>query len=225
MTLPSYFNVQTQGNELKGIIYEIKEKYKIDNPVSAKIIEPKSIGASTGSLDSIVLWNEDVFSTSVVENAWIQIGFPRRFIFPTAYSFRGPLSSNWRYAKAWNVYGIHEEDDDKSASEWDLLGSNKTSESTYCVTLTSYEYCEDRRVGTFNLKPMKSSIGYRYIRWVATEGGGDSTGRWTISGLDVYGTLSSSNLNINDQKLKHVCELYLIKHVITAAAGNAMLQK
>ena len=96
------------------------------------------------------------------------------------------------FAKTWNVYGIFE-GDENNEEKWDLLGTNNTSESTYCTT-TYNECCADNNIGTFTLKPMPSNKGYKHIRWrseVASCSSG--TSHWfATSGIDVYGTLSSS---------------------------------
>ena len=96
------------------------------------------------------------------------------------------------FAKTWNVYGIFE-GDENNEEKWDLLGTNNTSESTYCTTTNSFGCCIDNNIGTFTLKPMPSNLGYKHIRWRSEVGSGCGSEHWfATSAIDVYGTLSSS---------------------------------
>ena len=132
MALPLTLSAAPQGNTLNGIIYKIKNTYKIEDPIASKVVVPSSIGDSThptysDPLKAHVLWNT-TYGSKRTKDSWVQLSFPGRTVYPVAYSFREPLSGGWCYAKAWDVYGIKEEDENKTKESWNLLGSNKTSE-------------------------------------------------------------------------------------------------
>ena len=228
MTLPSTITVKPSGNQLKGIIDKLMNTYQISDPVASNIVVPSSVGdyvnSAQANVKTIVLKDKEYYGTTWGAGAWIQLTFPNRFIFPTAYSLKSTTGS-WSYAKAWNVYGIHAGDENKDVSKWDLLGSNRTSESIYCNPADRNGRCTSTDVGTFTLKPMPSRIGYRHIRWVATEGcETNAESAFATSGVDVYGSLSMIRI-INKQKTKNVFKMKVIKSILIAASENAVMQK
>ena len=212
-----------QGNFLKGIIHYIKNGLGINDPIASNIVIPSAMGSALGDQKTLVLWDSDCFLATTNANSWVQLSFPGRYIFPSAYSLRG-VTGVWCYPLEWNVYGIKDGEENKTSDDWDLIGSSKTSESTYC--LTNSVTCNDTTVGTFKLKRMHSLIGYRHLRWMITKGSCSDIPRFATSGIDVYGTLSVLNINLKDAKnIQRICEVHLMNHLISAAAGNAVIQK
>ena len=194
MILPRTLKVETEGNELKGIIYQLKTKYKIKNPIDKYIVLPTSNGGRNGDISTLVLWNSNGYGTTKVSGTYVQLTFPQSIIHPTAYSFKGPVSSStmwWCYTKAWNIYGIREGDEDKDVNSWDLLGSNNTQETPYCHTPNSGGWCNDASIGTYHLNVASNKM-YKHIRWIMTEGCSPSScnpSGFGLGGIDVYGTL------------------------------------
>lgn len=182
-------------NELNGIIYLLKSNFSIDPIINSYVIPSASVSSSSTS--SLVYWNVTNYQIrgSSRNLPWVQLSFPNRYIFPSAYSMRGVFQVNNRFshAKSWNVYGIHE-GAENNEEKWDLLATNNTSESTYCNLVDEDGYCEDNRTGTFTLKPLPSSRGYRSLRWKYKTGSPSTNYYFSTSGLDVYGILSSSQV-------------------------------
>ena len=140
MIIPRSIKAKAEGNELKDIIYTLKTKYKVTNPIEENFVKPISIGGRQGNINTLVLWDSEGYGTTKVSGSYVQLSFPQSTIYPTAYSFKGPVSQSstwWCYTKAWNIYGIKEGDEDKDVNSWDLLGSNNTQEAPYCHTLNS----------------------------------------------------------------------------------------
>ena len=176
---------------MSEIINKLKTSYGVSDPISSNYVDPSAIG-NAGSIDTLIMWNSFYYFAGPSKSAWFQLTFPYRFIYPSAYSMRGVYDKSnpngCQYAKSWYVYGIHEGDEDDS-NKWELLGINDTSQSLYCrVLVGSLEGCQDKNVGSFTLKPMKSQNGFRHIRWVTKE---TSHSYFGVSGLDVYGTLTT----------------------------------
>ena len=131
-------------------------------------------------------------------------------------------TTSWCFAKAWKVYGIHEGDEDKGENNWDLLGENDTSESTFCHGVTGG--CDDGSIGTFTLKPMQSTEGYKHIRFIMTEGAGAcSIDCFTLGGIDVYGIITNAKTYKIVKKLKSVFKPKIIKHIITISGMDSVV--
>ena len=170
-------------------------------------------------VESIVLWNTDFYGTSFTTNAWIQLTFPKRYIFPTAYSLRG--SKGWVHAKSWNVYGIHEGDEEKGDSSWDLLGQNDSTQSPYCNQEAAE--CASNDVGTLTLKPMPSLQGYRSIRWMSTVDASSEHPTFMTSGVDVYGILTKSKFN--DISTRNAIKFYMLRYSHKVSLFNQIALK
>lgn len=214
-------------NELNGIIYKLKTEFGI-KPIEDEYVIPTSNGDSGwGVVDNIVNWDSLVYTTASGSSSnppWVQLTFTKGYIFPNAYSMRGVYTSStaFNFANSWNVYGIHE-GDESNDNKWDLLGVNDTSESTFCNTLHNKVYCDDSRVGTFTLKPMPSSVGYKAMRW-KYKTSPSNTYIFATSGIDVYGTLSiSSSLKNNRKKASCYCKCSASHFIITIMFGNMMI--
>ena len=186
--------INPSGSDLKGIIYEIKEKYGITNPVKRKIVLANSSGNKENTHDAVILWDKKSWQSAPANNPWIQLDFPKGFIQPTAYSIRGVKPFDQRcFAKTWDVFGIYN-NDENNKTKWIKLASNKSSETNFCKN-TVKNACFDFSVGTYNLESMKSSKGFRHIRFVLTETVenefciGENNHYFATSGIDIYGTL------------------------------------
>ena len=132
------------------------------------------------------------YTSSDGSSAYIQISFLKGYIFPTGYTLKGTTGC-LTYAKSWYVYGIHEWDENIE-NRWEILGENDSSESTYCQPPTTYIVgCLNDSVGSFTLKPMKSSCGFKHLRWKLKEVCDSCFGIYFLTaGIDVYGTYSLS---------------------------------
>jgi hypothetical protein len=205
-------------NELNGFIYKLKNELNV-NPINDGYVIPSSISTYIGSLNTIINWDTFLYQTgsgSLSNPPWVQLSFPKRYFFPTAYSMRGIYEENYGriFATSWNVYGIRE-GDESDESKWDLLATNTSSESTYCNTRYSTYYCRDKRVGTFTL-PNVSTKGYRYMRWRGKTSCCDPSYYFATSGLDVYGTFSTSQtlptkINIKPYSCYYNCAIHSIE--------------
>ena len=89
--------------------------------------------------------------------------------------------------------------DENKEENWDLLGENDTTQSTYCQTLGSNGGCCDDRVGSFSLKQMSIVKGYKHLRWKTKEY--VNTEAFITAGIDVYGTLSLSGIKRNGKSI------------------------
>ena len=185
----------TAKGELKGIIYKLKQKFD-DEIIIRDYVYPSAFKDYPNlKNETLVKWNYYQYMSgpgSQTNLPWIQLSFPNCFIFPTAYSLRGVNNGASCYSKSWDVYGIHDGDENKGKESWELLGANDTSQSTYCVTTSSY--CNSLNIGSFTLKPMQSSVGFKHLRWVSRETAGCTNYYMTTSAVDVYGTLSLSSI-------------------------------
>lgn len=226
MKIPTTINAEASGNELKGLIYQLKKTYKIANPITANIVKPKSNGDRKGNINTLIMWNEEGYGNKKEAGSWIQLSFPKSTLFPVAYSFKGPKSSSktwWCYTMEWSVFGCRDEDDSKDIDSWDLLGSNNSSETPYCQTPNSLGFCNNDSIGTFNLKSLISSTGYKHIRWVMTRGSPHANCQpsgFGIAGIDVYGTLVNASIPINNLKyFRNTCKIGIVSHLIAMATG------
>ena len=189
--------IEPSGDDLKGIIYEIKNKYHVVNPIKSKVIVAKTNGNNENTVDATVLWNKNSWQSSNLDFPWLQISFPKSLIVPTAYSIRGvnATSGGRCFAAKWDVYGIYS-DKENDNSTWIKLATNSYSETLFCRDLIGGA-CKDFHVGTYNLGTIKSSKGFRHIRFVLNESCAHSACKekhyFATSGVDLYGTLYSFN--------------------------------
>ena len=183
-------------NELNGIISKIKNVYKI-NPINDEYVIPSSSGGDVGNVNTVVLWDNYLHQTCVLSNAiaWIQLSFPKGYIYPNAYSMRGTYEeNNGRYFPlSWIIYGIYE-GDIGNQNKWVKLGENNVSESTYCNNVLNGNTCQDKRVGTFVLNKPIPTRGYKYMRWVLKTSCVAAYNCFAASGIDIYGILSNSSI-------------------------------
>ena len=199
MGLPKIIGpIYPSGSELKGIIYEIKQKYGITDPIKSNIVLASSNGNNENTHDVVVLWNKNSWQSKAAENPWVQLDFPKNYIRPTAYSMRGVKPNDQRcFATKWDVFGICE-GDEKYSAKWIKLASNSSSETDFCK-ITIQNACFDIRVGTYNIGQIKSNKRFKHIRFVLTDTCnnpacvGTNNHNFATSGIDVYGTLYASS--------------------------------
>ena len=84
--IPSNFAVNTNGNKLVCVISELKDKYKIENPIKSDLLMPTSSGDDLGNVKTVVMWNETAWRTKIAKPnpSFVQLRFPRRYLYPTA---------------------------------------------------------------------------------------------------------------------------------------------
>ena len=187
-------------NQLNGIIYEIKNTYKID-PIVDEIIVPKAFKDCQGTRNTLVYWNDSYDAgDGTVANGWFQLSFPKGFIYPTAYSLRG-ANVGWYFSDTWNVYGIYENDEEKE-EKWILLAENDLTQSDYCKNRHDSRCYDGTNIGTYALRQV-STKGFKHLRWKLKTVYDSMTPYFPSSGVDVYGVLSSSSAQVRNRK--YVC--------------------
>ena len=186
--------IKANGNTLSGIFYQIINKFKVSDPITSGIVELSTNGELLGSIENVVLWESDFYSylTTGVD-VYLQMKFPRRYLLPTGYSIRG--SSGNCYSTKWKFFGFNE-GEETSESKWKLLGENTTTETGLCGTGL---YCNSESVATYSIKP--ASKGFRYLRWSSVASSCDGS-RFVTTGMDVYGTLSKTQIRISKNRQK-----------------------
>ena len=189
MSLPSTIGpINPNGNTLCGIVNHLREQYSISDPVESRIIVPNASSTNQGNINTTLMHTNSVWNTKSDSPPYYQLQFPGRYLYPIGYSLQGVTQSNvkWCYSKRWRVEGFNpgEEND---PSKWDLLARNSSSEQNFCLQQTG---CQTLSISTYNMKKPKK--GYQYIRWTSEElSCAAVTNRFTTSGVDVYGTLST----------------------------------
>ena len=188
MVLPnSISSIKTKDNELKGIIYQIINKYNIANPLTNNIIELNSSITQNGDRNTVVLWNQywQTFLKKPNE-VFIQMKFPGRYLFPSGYSMKGTEIGR-HYAKKWSLQGFNE-GDENNRNNWELLNENTAAEGGYCKNV---EVCVTGDVASYSVS--QRTKGYRYLRWTSIESS-TSNGdiHFATSEIEIYGVLSSN---------------------------------
>jgi hypothetical protein len=200
MALPQEIKADISGNALNGIIYSLKTKYNITNPIESGYIIPSASNTEGGDIkNTIVGWQQTCWYTSLTyPPLYYQVYFPRGQIEVTGYSLRG--CPGMCFPTNWKVYAFHEENMNNESS-WDVLGDNISSASQpYCYTTSTN--CQTYDTGTFTVK--RTNKFYKYVRFVMTGGSCYSytKGRFISSGFDIFGTLSFlTNPYIQTQKI------------------------
>ena len=167
-----------------GIFNILTKKFKIDL-LAEKYVNLSLSTIYTGHLSALVNHGTDhCQSTSDGSSTYIQISFLKGYIYPTGYTLKGLVG--YCFARSWNVYGI-KEGDEENKEKWVILGSNDNTQSTYCNIVASDGNCANADVGSFALKPLKYTRGFKHMRWTSTE-----KSCFLTTGLDIYGTLSLS---------------------------------
>ena len=195
MPLPITLPFSDTG-EHHGIINTLSKSYGIDL-LGQNWVSLSSSEIYTGEINTLVNHGTGHYQSrdTSKKNTYIQVSFLKGFIFPTGYTLKG-VKGGYSYSKSWYVYGIHE-GDESDESKWDILGVNDTTQSTYCQKLYySNNNCDDDRVGSFSLKSMSSSRGYKHLRWKLKEPNLDIVHAFITAGIDVYGTLSNDPFRV-----------------------------
>ena len=178
-------------NAFNGIIYKLKNKYKLD-PLIENIIALSSSKDKYGSINTLIYWNEARYGandTPENPNPWFEISFTTSFVFPTAFSMRGVSAGN-NFPASWEVFGIPEREENNE-NNWDLLATNNFEESTYCKIHDTCCY-DGTNIGTYLLK--YTSKGYKHLRWRLKTTYDNNNPFFPVTGIDIYGTLSYSKI-------------------------------
>ena len=194
-------NIPNDGEEPHGIIYEIRNRVTNDNILNYVNITSNATSFS-GSLEALVKWGS-ISRSSANKEAYVQIEFKNRFVFPTYYSFKG--ESGGHFAKQWQILGLNSENETPT-----VLATNSFRESpSYCCDDTC---CCNENWGTFKINP-KTNKGFRFIRINCTESSYPSVVKWRVGlrGFEIFGKLSI-NGNIKKPKRTYCFKSYPINH-------------
>ena len=221
MVLVDNINVEPNGNDLNGIIYYIKSTLNIADPISEGIVTPsgtEALSSYTNIDNTIVGWSKTCWITvSTSSNPFYQVYFPKHWIRITGYSLRS-CDNGFNYPKKWKVYGFSEENKNEE-SQWDELGENtSTADQPYCYTTSTSCYGE-YKVGTFTTKKMNKF--YKYIRFVLSQASSSSYPCFQLSGFDIFGTLSSSKLNVFPRRT--ICTCIRKRRIISPDITNIII--
>ena len=194
MPLPSIIGpILPNGHNLSGIIYTLRSKYGINDPITNEIIIPYCNNNVTSIPNNIILWTGfwgSGFGSESLQ-VYLELKFPDRYIFPTGYSLKGS-KLDYYYPTEWKVYGYNEEQRDKGEDLWTLLEHRTlTSDIPSCNQATDKK-CNSESVGTFVFANQMPKFGYRYLRWIAVKSS-ESGPRLAASALDLYGALSKKS--------------------------------
>ena len=206
---------------LNGIIYKLKNEFNV-NPIDDFYVVPTASSVNSGfDVKTIVSWDAAAFQTSPGSESnlpWIQLNFPRSYIFPTAYSIKGTYETNSEkmFASEWEVYGIKDGDENKEHN-WQLLATNKSSETSFCRTLYNVCGCRDASVGTYTLESKKTNKGFKRLRWKLKTPSCNNGYYFAASAIDVYGTLSSNPL------LSCYCRCSMYRFQVAVLLSNMMI--
>ena len=98
MTLPDTIKfLSSNGSPPDGLIHAIKNKYSITNPLSSGIIKLSASSTYLGNIQTVVLWNSDMWNTDMAVGSYVQLQFPKRFVFLSGYSLKG--TDSYFYSK------------------------------------------------------------------------------------------------------------------------------
>ena len=189
MTLPSVIGpINSKGNPPDGLINEIKTKYSIANPITAGIVTPTASATQKGSVDTVILWDSFNWYTSIDSGSYLQLFFPKRYIFLSGYSLRG-IADGFHYQKKWRVEGFNiGEENDKD--KWTLLARNTSTERSFCNNNgCNNNGCQSTSIATYSIPQINKA--FQYIRWTYEEPSCSGYERIATSGVELYGTLSS----------------------------------
>ena len=196
MTLPDKIEanvIPTGSNEPQGIIYNIRQT--VSNVLSF-VIPSTNVGTNRGDYNTLVQW-DSYWQSAANKDAYIQIEFVNKFVFPIAYSLKGFY--NWCTAKEWKLLGY-----DKLTDAPTELSTNKTIESTYCGDTSQCDIrCCNNDWGTFEIKNTKQA--YRYFKIMSVEPSCSNTWRLGMSGIEIFGLLSSNGDIISNRKKRTYC--------------------
>ena len=198
MTLPDVIKyTSSNGNPPDGLINAIKTVYGIENPLTAEIIKLDKSSTYKGNIETVVLWNSG-WRTNTEVDSYVQLQFPKRFVFLSGYSLKG---SGGFYSKKWRVEGFNQgEENDKS--KWILLARNTSTERGFCGNEGSN--CGSYSFVTYCVNLLNK--GFQYIRWTgeSSSNDGSSSCRFSVGGIELYGTLSTVN-SLAKRKTRNFC--------------------
>ena len=128
MALPQSITAEINGNALNGILYSLKTKYQITDPIESGFIVPSATNTNEGNINNtIVGWEKVCWKTTIIgPGLYYQVYFPKGQIEVTGYSLRG--CGGGFYPKKWKVFAFNEENKNVESS-WDILGENTSTAS------------------------------------------------------------------------------------------------
>ena len=205
MSLPASIKyASSNGSPPDGLINAIKTKYGIQNPISSGIIKLEASSTASGNIETVVLWNTDCWRTKSESGSYIQLQFSQRYVFLSGYSI-GEVSTGSYYSKTWRVQGFNP-GEKNSPNKWSLLSRNTSAERNLCSCASN---CNGNAFRTYNVN--QRNKGFQFIRFTCEESSAGGTScRFATSGLELYGTLSSTNFHSS----KKVKKLYALKFLI-----------
>ena len=189
MTLPSRFeanNPPTGSGVPSGIISTVRATVGESNIASYVI---PTTNRPNSDVNNIVKWNICWTSSSNLD-AYFQVEFKDRYVYPTFYSLQGSKCS-W-YAKEWRLYGFNEEND-----EMTIVSENTSVGSTFC---TGSEKCASDDWGTFQI--INKVEPFRFFRLTIKTPSSSSNPFNCVKGFEIFGLYSSSKETLSVSKKK-----------------------
>ena len=171
-------NISTGNSEPHGIIYKIREKVTNNNILD--YVTPSTNAERSGVPISIMVKWDGGYQSEYNTNAYVQVEFKDRYIYPTHYALKG---YSYGYAKEWYIYGFNTNDD------LTLLATHSSIGSTYCGDPSGCgKCCCNNFWGTFQLDTVNKA--FRYIRLKLKTPSDPNNYRIALSGFEVFGILS-----------------------------------
>ena len=160
-----------------GIIAQLTTECEYANLHEEGIVEVTASSLLFSSLcpvrNVVELWNTPWFGSKNEPNSWICYNFKERRVAPTGYSIRTAERS---YPKSW----VLEVSNDGSEGSWQVVDRRENNEDLNGKNV----------VHKFEISAPPSG-GFRFIHLRLTGKNHDGNDRLDLSGLEVFGTISS----------------------------------
>ena len=209
MTLPDIIRrISSNGSPPDGLINAIKTVYKITNPLTSGIIKLDASSTYSGNVETVVLWNSDKWMTNSEVGSFVQMKFPKRFVFLSGYSL-----------KKWRVEGFNE-GEENDPSKWTLIARNESDQRNFCGNHDGGN-CRSADFATYSTNIINK--GFQYIRLTGEESSAGGTScRFSTAAIELYGILSTmssimKNGNYHSQRVHQLFSydfILLIVYVI-----------
>ena len=169
-------DVSTGTDEPHGIIYLLSNN--VSNIISY-VIPTTNAGTSYGNINGPITRN-NWFQSGDRNDAYYQIEFKDRYVYPTHYSFKG-YNGPYSFTKEWYVQGLN------SLSDSPTLLTTETNEgSSFCSNEIN---CDNSNWATFAIP--KQQKAFRFIRFTRkTSSTSSKSKRVLFAGIDVFGIYS-----------------------------------
>ena len=210
MDLPDTIKyLSSKGSPPDGLINAIKNVYHISNPLTSGIINLSPSSTDSGNVQTVVLWNSNLWQTKREEGPYVQFRFPERFVFLSGYSLKG--NDGGYYSKKWRVDGFNE-GEENNKTKWTLLARNTSAEKSYCGR-GDYN-CGSTAYATYSIKSQYK--GFQYIRFTGEEAsnGGGSSCKFATSAIELYGILSKTEIRAEVFKTHKTRLIYISNYII-----------